>query len=45
MDLDPADCARKFGTLELPCKGFEDGQDMPEEWVYHHALGFSRFRK
>jgi CRISPR-associated endonuclease/helicase Cas3 len=43
MNLDPADCARRFGTLELPCKGFEDGQGIPEEWAYHHALGFSRF--
>jgi CRISPR-associated endonuclease/helicase Cas3 len=45
MDLDPADCARRYGTLELPCKGFEDGQGIPEEWAYHHALGFSRFRE
>jgi CRISPR-associated endonuclease/helicase Cas3 len=45
MDLDPTNCARRFGTLELPCKGFEDGQGIPEEWAYHHALGFSRFRE
>ncbi len=45
MNLDPADCARKFGTLELPFKGFEGKQGIPEEWAYHHALGFSRFRE
>ena len=45
MNLDPADCARRYGTLELPCKGFEDGQGIPEEWAYHHALGFSRFHE
>ena len=45
MNLDPADCARKFGTLELPFKGFEDGRGIPEEWAYSHALGFSRFRE
>jgi CRISPR-associated endonuclease/helicase Cas3 len=45
MNLDPADCARKFGTLELPFKGFDDGQGIPEDWAYCHALGFSRFRE
>ena len=45
MNLDPTECARKFGTLELPFKGFEDGQGIPEEWAYSHALGFSRFRE
>lgn len=45
MNLDPADCALRYGTLELPCKGFEDGQSIPEEWAYHHALGFSRFHE
>ena len=45
MNLDPADCARRYGTLELPCKGFEDGQGIPEEWAYCHALGFSRFQE
>ncbi|GAB6046680.1 type I-F CRISPR-associated helicase Cas3f [Methyloparacoccus murrellii] len=45
MNLDPADCARRYGTLELPCKGFEEGQGIPEEWAYHHALGFSRFHE
>jgi CRISPR-associated endonuclease/helicase Cas3 len=38
------DCAEKFGTLELPFKGFEDGQGIPEEWRYSHAIGFSRYR-
>ena len=45
MNLDPADCARRYGTLELPNKGFEDGQGIPEEWAYCHALGFSRFKE
>ena len=45
MNLDPAECAKKFGTLELPFKGFEDGRGIPEEWAYSHALGFSRFRE
>lgn len=45
MNLDPVDCARKFGTLELPFKGFEDGRGIPEDWAYCHALGFSRFRE
>ncbi len=45
MNLNPADCARKFGTLELPFKDFEDGRGIPEDWAYCHALGFSRFRE
>lgn len=44
MHLDPSDCARRYGTLELPCKGFEDGQGIPNEWEYSHSLGFSRKR-
>lgn len=44
MNLDPADCARKYGTLELPNKGFEDGQGVPEEWAYSHTLGFWRWQ-
>ena len=43
-NLDPADCARRYGTLELPCKGFENGQGIPYEWEYNHLLGFSRKR-
>jgi len=38
FDLDPADCARKFGTIDLPGKT-DDGQ----RWRYHPALGFSRW--
>ena len=34
--MDPVDCARKFGTVDLP--GFEPQQ----RWRYHPALGFSR---
>ena len=33
--LDPVDCARKFGTVDLP------GRDAVR-WRYHPALGFSR---
>lgn len=43
-NLDPADCAIRYGTLDLPCKGFEDGQGIPYEWEYNHSLGFSRKR-
>lgn len=43
MNLDPAACAHRYGTLELPCNGFEDGQGIPGDWAYNHALGFSRF--
>lgn len=38
LELDPADAARRFGTIELPKKGAEQG------WFYHPALGFSRYR-
>lgn len=44
MDIDIADCARKFGTLDLPLKGWEDGLPIEGEWGYHPALGFSRYR-
>ena len=37
-------CAEMFGALDLPLKGAEDGQRVDEEWGYHPALGFSRFR-
>ena len=33
--LDPTDCARRFGTVDLP------GRDA-RRWRYHPALGFSR---
>lgn len=36
--MDPLDCARKFGTVELPGRR-EDGQ----RWRYHPVLGFSRW--
>jgi len=38
FDLDPSDCARKFGTVDLPGRS-DDGQ----RWRYHPALGFSRW--
>lgn len=38
LHLETADCARRFGTLDLPEKGAEQG------WLYHPALGFSRVR-
>jgi len=36
LGLDSAQCARRFGILDLPAKGAEQG------WWYHPALGFSR---
>lgn len=45
MNLDPAECAKKFGTLTLPFKRFEDGHGISDDWAYHPALGFSRFRE
>ena len=44
MNLDPTARARRYGTLELPCKDFKDGQSIPYEWEYNHLLGFSRKR-
>lgn len=38
LQQEVAACARRFGTLDLPAKGAEQG------WLYHPALGFSRFR-
>lgn len=38
LGFDPKDAARRFGTVELPKKGTEQG------WFYHPALGFSRYR-
>ena len=37
MGLEPLDCARRFGTLDLP----EDEKN-PQHWRYHPRLGFSR---
>lgn len=34
--LDLAQCARRFGTLELPARGVDQG------WFYHPALGLRR---
>ena len=45
MDMELADCAKQFGVLDLPLKGAEGGQRVDEEWGYHAALGFSRFRE
>ena len=38
LGLDSAQCARRFGILDLPAKRAEQG------WWYHPALGFSRKR-
>lgn len=38
LQQEVAVCARRFGTLDLPAKGAEQG------WLYHPALGFSRFK-
>ena len=35
MDMDSAECARKFGVIELP-----EGRDQEPRWQYHPALGF-----
>ena len=37
-------CAERYGALDLPLKGVEDGRRVDDEWVYHPALGFSRVR-
>ncbi|EKE17717.1 MAG: Helicase, partial [uncultured bacterium] len=37
-------CAERFGALDLPLKGAEDGLRVDEEWGYHPVLGFSRYR-
>jgi len=36
QSMDPVDCARKFGTVDLP------GSEPEQRWRYHPALGFSR---
>jgi CRISPR-associated endonuclease/helicase Cas3 len=38
LDLEEGACARRFGYVDLPEKGCEQG------WYYHPALGFSRYR-
>lgn len=38
LDMESADCARRFGVVDLPAKGAEQG------WHYHPALGFSPVR-
>lgn len=38
LGMAPRDCAGKFGVVDLPEKGCEQG------WYYHPALGFSRYR-
>ncbi|MFZ2854372.1 MAG: type I-F CRISPR-associated helicase Cas3, partial [Rhodocyclaceae bacterium] len=43
-DIELRECAEKFGVLDLPLKGVEDGLRVDEEWGYHPALGFSRYR-
>ena len=38
LGMDTAACARKFGFVDLPERGCEQG------WYYHEAFGFNRFR-
>ncbi len=38
------ECAERFGALDLPLKRGEGGLRVDEEWGYHAALGFSRYR-
>ncbi|WP_419653271.1 hypothetical protein, partial [Thiolapillus sp.] len=35
MDMDSAECARKFGVIEL-----RESRDQEIQWRYHPALGF-----
>lgn len=44
MNMETTDCAKTFGSLELPMKSAEGGLRVDEEWSYHPALGFSRYR-
>ncbi len=38
LGMEAEECARRFGVIELPVRGTDQG------WYYHPALGFSRFR-
>ena len=38
LQMETKDCARRFGVLDLPEKGTEQG------WYYHPALGFSHYK-
>ncbi|MBU2551654.1 MAG: type I-F CRISPR-associated helicase Cas3f [Proteobacteria bacterium] len=38
LEMEIDDCAYRFGIVDLPAKGTEQG------WYYHPALGFSRYR-
>lgn len=38
LDMETGDCARRFGVIDLPAKGVEQG------WLYNPFFGFSRFR-
>ncbi|GAB3392013.1 type I-F CRISPR-associated helicase Cas3f [Azotobacter armeniacus] len=37
LDLEPRYCAERFGYIDLPARGAEQG------WRYHPALGFGRY--
>ena len=39
--MDLRECAERFGALDLPLKGAEDGLRVDQEWAYHPVLGFS----
>ncbi|WP_349569017.1 type I-F CRISPR-associated helicase Cas3f [Azotobacter salinestris] len=39
LDMEVEDCARKFGTVDLPA-----GRETAQRWRYHPALGFSRLK-
>lgn len=43
-ELELRACAERYGVIDLPLKGVEDGLRVDDEWSYHPALGFSRFR-
>jgi CRISPR-associated endonuclease/helicase Cas3 len=38
MEMGLSECAKRFGVVDLPAKGTENG------WHYHPLLGFSRFK-
>lgn len=42
--MEVRECAERFGALDLPLKQAEGVLRIDEEWGYHPALGFSRYR-
>ena len=44
MGISVGECARRYGTLDLPLKSRDGKQETPEDWEYCHELGFGRRR-